>query len=235
VDLGHQLPLKYFQYNHSTPPITTIDQSPGKSAASTGQAKTPIVLTNNPETMARITTGMRCQNLIIAEPEDCVCLSKSVIINSPLHAIIQSPSLVSAPNGTGFTRAAAFTQSPSIQRASQNQNNARCDYSPPEYQRETLLSSDKRWICHTQKGLPFGWSFSTLSVWDQQQMLYLCPRSSFTPPDGMFPLVVSAGLGPVATVLHGAPAAAAVPARVEEEPATPIVRTFSYPVQLFGG
>jgi len=53
------------------------------STTITSQAITPIVLTDNPETVARITTGMRCQNLITAESEDDFCISKLVIFSSP--------------------------------------------------------------------------------------------------------------------------------------------------------
>jgi hypothetical protein len=49
----------------------------------TSQAITAIVLTNNPETIARITTGMRCQNLITAGSEDDFCISKLTISSSP--------------------------------------------------------------------------------------------------------------------------------------------------------
>jgi hypothetical protein len=52
---------------------------------------------------------------------------------------------------------------------------------------------------------------------------------SLTPP------VVSASLGPVSTILHGAPPPAAIPTCVEEKPATPIVRALSHPMQLLGG
>jgi hypothetical protein len=85
VDLGHQLPLKYFQYNQRMPPITMTDQGAGNTARHNSQAPTPTELTKAPETMARIKTGMRSQNLINGDSENCVCIFKSLMVNIPFQ------------------------------------------------------------------------------------------------------------------------------------------------------
>jgi hypothetical protein len=47
------------------------------------------------------------------------------------------------------------------------------------------------------------------------------------------PLVVFTNLRPIATILHVAPSASVVPARIQEQPAAPtVVRTLSHALQL---
>ena len=70
------------------PPTTTIDQGAGIMVILALLRILPISNIVMPNAMARITSGIRCQNLIIVESEDGIRLVKSPIINSPFHYLL---------------------------------------------------------------------------------------------------------------------------------------------------
>jgi hypothetical protein len=61
VEIGHQLPLKYFTYNNKKKPIKKIGQGGGIKATRLSQAYTPNELTKIPRMTALLQMGIFCQ------------------------------------------------------------------------------------------------------------------------------------------------------------------------------